>query len=280
MTAQELKDKFNIDLRELQDMCLHIDIDEKIEDSTESRIKFCRKCWKPLEKIFSTIYYLYRHIRLDTNEVFYIGLAKRTEDDYRLNKYHRAFSRFNRSKLWKNIANKTSYETEIMLENLTLNEANEKETEFVRLYGRRDLGLGSLVNFTDGGDGVRNKLYTEEDNKSKSERVLGKKNPFFGKKHTQETKDKIRKLGQERYKDRTKHPMFGKKKSRESVERQVAKQSKPVLQYNKEGVFIKEFKGVNDTVKFGFQPTCVSACCRGKQVLHRKSIWKWKTLID
>jgi hypothetical protein len=40
--------------------------------------------------------------------------------------------------------------------------ANHKEKEFIQLYGRKDLGLGELVNMTDGGDGTIGRILSEE----------------------------------------------------------------------------------------------------------------------
>jgi hypothetical protein len=90
---------------------------------------------------------LYRHIRLDTNEPFYVGIGKTTK---------RAYSKHGRSKHWNNIYEKAEYEVNILFEDISWEEACKKEAEFISLYGRRDLGLGSLVNMTDGGDGVEN----------------------------------------------------------------------------------------------------------------------------
>jgi hypothetical protein len=87
---------------------------------------------------------VYRHIREDTNEVFYIGIGKTDKRAY--NKFH------HRSIFWKNIA-KNGFKVDIIFDDLTWSEACEKEKEFILIYGRRDLGLGSLVNMTDGGDG-------------------------------------------------------------------------------------------------------------------------------
>jgi hypothetical protein len=94
--------------------------------------------------------YLYRHIRKDKDQVFYIGIG--TDDN---GKYSRAKSK-NRNKYWHRIVNNTDYEIEIMLDDITFNEALEKEKEFIQVYGRRDLGLGTLCNLTDGGEGVSN----------------------------------------------------------------------------------------------------------------------------
>lgn len=89
---------------------------------------------------------IYRHIRLDTNEPFYIGMGKSVK---------RAFSIKDRNTHWNNIYNsqKKIYKVEIILDDLTWEDAQNKEIEFIKLYGRRDLGKGSLCNFTDGGQG-------------------------------------------------------------------------------------------------------------------------------
>lgn len=94
--------------------------------------------------------YLYRHTRLDKNEPFYVGIAN---DEYK--HYERAYSKYYRNNHWKNIVAQTSYKVEIMLDNLTWEEACDKEIEFIALYGLNDLKKGPLVNMTDGGEGFR-----------------------------------------------------------------------------------------------------------------------------
>jgi hypothetical protein len=91
--------------------------------------------------------YVYRHIRLDKNEPFYIGIGKD-------NSYKRAFekSKTGRSIFWHNVVNKSNYEVEILIDNLSWQQACEKEKEFILLYGRKDLKTGCLVNMTIGGE--------------------------------------------------------------------------------------------------------------------------------
>lgn len=130
---------------------------------------------------------LYRHIRLDKNQVFYIGIGENES---------RAHHKTNRTRIWKNIAAK-GYEIEILFEDLTWEQAKEKEKEFIALYGRRDLGLGTLVNLTDGGEGTvgfrhtketkekcrlaaKNQIHTEESKRKNSLASKGEKNPCFG----------------------------------------------------------------------------------------------------
>jgi hypothetical protein len=138
--------------------------------------------------------YVYRHIRLDKNEPFYIGIGS---SEY----YNRAYRHKNRSDLWKRISVKGGYEVEILLDNLTWDQACEKEKEFIALYGRIDLKTGFLANMTDGGDGTLNavitekqrkavaeankkRIFTEEDRKRMSERHTGRK-------HKKESKIKL-----------------------------------------------------------------------------------------
>ena len=99
--------------------------------------------------------YVYKHTRLDTNEVFYIGIGSQ-------NKYKRAFSLIKRNSFWRNITSKTEFLVEIIQDGLTWEQACEKEKELISKIGRRDLGLGTLVNMTDGGDGTFNVKHSYE----------------------------------------------------------------------------------------------------------------------
>lgn len=130
-------------------------------------------------------FYVYRHIRKDNNEPFYIGLgSKAKEFNTHYKEYERAYSRWNRNKFWKNIVAKTDYEIQIIFECNTIEEVREKEMEFIALYGRRDLGNGNLVNMTEGGDGKYGCMPSEE-----PRRKIGDGNR--GKKISKETRRKI-----------------------------------------------------------------------------------------
>ena len=119
--------------------------------------------------------YVYRHIRLDKNEPFYIGIGEdKIEQEY---KYKRAYNQRKRNQYWKNIISKTSYKVEILEEDLSWEEACKKEIWWISFYGRADLGKGPLVNMTDGGDGTRGYLTTNETRKKLSVSGLGRKMP-------------------------------------------------------------------------------------------------------
>lgn len=99
-------------------------------------------------------YYLYRHIRLDKNEVFYVGIGTKAL----INKikfkdeYHRAFNKSKRSNFWKKIVAKTEYRVEILMESDSREFIEKKEKEFINLYGRLNTKSGTLCNLTDGGE--------------------------------------------------------------------------------------------------------------------------------
>jgi hypothetical protein len=112
--------------------------------------------------------YVYRHIRLDTNQPFYIGISSDTN-------YKRAYTKSRRNAHWRNIIQKTKYEVKILLDDLTWEQACEKEMEFIALYGRTDLNTGILCNKTLGGEGF---LGVKRDPFSESERIRKEKIKF------------------------------------------------------------------------------------------------------
>lgn len=146
--------------------------------------------------------YLYRHIRLDKNEPFYIGIG--SDEEY---EYKRAYQTRSRNRYWHNIVNSTDYEVEVMMDGLTWEEACLKEKEFVALYGRVCDGSGILANMTEGGDGV------------------------VGMSPSEETKEKLRKASNKP--ENMAAVMINLDKARIALER-------PVLQYDMQGIFIKE----------------------------------------
>ena len=95
---------------------------------------------------------VYRHRRLDTNQVFYVGIGKLEK---------RAYSNDGRNYHWKNIAKVTKYDVEMLSTNISWEEACELESFLIQEYGRKDLGLGNLANMTDGGDGSIGRVIKE-----------------------------------------------------------------------------------------------------------------------
>ena len=124
--------------------------------------------------MLATPYYIYRHIRTDTNDVFYIGKGKNRRNKY---DYERAHCKtHSRNKLWKNIVKKCGdYKVEIMMEFDNHDACVAKEKEMIELYGRRNLSLGPLANLTDGGDGSCGIIVSPELRKKRSENAKGQR---------------------------------------------------------------------------------------------------------
>lgn len=127
---------------------------------------------------------VYQHIRLDNNEVFYVGIGKSINRAYDKKGY--------RSTYWKNIA-KNGYKVELLYENITWEDACEKEKELIKKYGRKQLNQGTLVNMTDGGDGGKGMILSEETKEKirKFQLSMNKKGKP-GRVQSEEIKEKIR----------------------------------------------------------------------------------------
>lgn len=149
-------------------------------------------------------YYVYFHLRLNDGKVFYVGKGKG----------NRAYDKRNRNKYWNNIVNKYGYDVIIIDNNLSNENAILNEIYWIKRIGREN-----LCNMTDGGEGSEGFKHSPETIQKLRDRepkfgkdngnygggnwseeskikfseyqkinMLGDKNPFYGKKHTEETK--------------------------------------------------------------------------------------------
>ena len=124
-------------------------------------------------------YYIYVHCTLDEDIPFYIGKGKKNRC-----KHHS-----DRSDWWKRIVAKHDYYIKILEINLTQEVALSKEKEYILKFGRRQFkNGGTLVNLTDGGDGVSGKIFTDEEREALSKKFKenpelwssGKRGEYFG----------------------------------------------------------------------------------------------------
>jgi hypothetical protein len=123
---------------------------------------------------------IYQHRRKDTNDIFYIGVGKCKK---------RAYSIHDRNKYWNYIVNKYGYEVDVLIQGVSWEDACEIEKGLIKEYGRKDLGLGSLVNMTDGGEGNLNPSNETRDKLRNAK--LGKPSWSKNKKLTKEHCEKI-----------------------------------------------------------------------------------------
>lgn len=165
--------------------------------------------------------YVYRHRRLDNNQIFYVGIGTRLERvkcKECKSRYSRAYNT-HRNQLWHNVADSKEYKIEIVADNLTKEEAEELEIFLISLYGRIITRNGVLTNLTEGGhilseedrvrmvesrrngkgyapsEETRQKISIANTGKKRSEEVRaacrerkGSKNPNFGRIRSEEWK--------------------------------------------------------------------------------------------
>jgi len=87
---------------------------------------------------------VYKHIRLDNEQVFYIGIGR--ED--------RPYSKCGRNKDWWYVVDNFGYRVEVIESDLSKVEAVERERYYIKYYGRLDNNSGILVNKNNGGQGA------------------------------------------------------------------------------------------------------------------------------
>lgn len=107
------------------------------------------------------IYYIYIHSKPD-GEIFYVGKGKD----------NRAYQKTMRNRYWHFVYNKYGYIVNIIESGLSQEEACVKEKLLINSIGRKDLGKGTLVNMTDGGDGNNN--FSIESRKAISDKAKGR----------------------------------------------------------------------------------------------------------
>jgi hypothetical protein len=194
-------------------------------------------------------YYVYTHLNPKTKEVFYVGIGK---DNRAWNKWA------GRNKFWDNYVNKYGFEVELVAENLTRNQAGKIEIELIAELGRRQIDEGgTLVNRSTGGDGGST-----------------------GYTHTQAYKDKLSK--DRKGKCTRKVRKLSEETRRKISENNIGKNGRtkmPVLQYDKQGNFIKEHPSIKEAKIETGAKNIFEVASGYKNQLYKSSggyVWKYK----
>ena len=194
-----------------------------------------------------TMAIVYQHKRKDNGRVFYIGIG---------HEKNRAYQKKGRNYDWhKEIKLGNGFITEITHKDIVWEEACSIEKYLIAFYGRRDLGLGYLVNQTDGGDGTR---------------FFGEKNGMYGKKHSKEAIEKCRLAAKNQI-----HTSETKIKISNATKGNKNPRALPVLQYTKKGEFVKEYSYIR-LAKKETGANNISAVCKGKLKTSGGYFWKYK----
>ena len=121
--------------------------------------------------------------------------------------------------------------------------------------------------------------FTEETRKKISESMTGEKNPLYGKHHSEETRKKISEsmTGE-------KNPLYGKhhsedtkRKMSEAHKEKIYANTKPILQFSKNGELIAEYYSLTEASRqTGCSAPHICSCCKGNRKSAGGFIWKYK----
>lgn len=149
----------------------------------------------------------------------------------------------------------------------------------------------NLVNSTIGGDGIIGVPITEKQRKERSERgklYVGKNNPFYGKTHSKETKEKISEAGKGRkmpqsHIDSCKKRMVDKNHafySEETKRKRRENQVKKVVQLSLTGEYIATY----ETIRMAMSNLCISqktghitTVCKGRRLNCAGYNWMYES---
>ena len=223
------------------------------------------------------MYTLYQH-RNKINGKIYIGITRRSPTE----RWGSRGSRYYSSPHFNSAIKKygwDNFEHIILLENLTQEEASQKEKEYIALFHSNEREYG--YNETTGGE-ISFEL-TEEAKKKKSEAMKGNKNGCHP--CSKETKEKIRKalLGK-KFSEERKEKLRIAAKNRKSPPCSEEKKEKLRNNYPKmKPVYCAEtdtvYKSVQECARqLGVEATTVSAVCRGK--IHSHKGFHFRYYID
>lgn len=125
--------------------------------------------------------YIYLHRRLDTNEIFYVGrgtVSRKSSGRCDTHTYQRAYANHKHNNHWLRITKKSSWSVEIVEDYLSWDESIVLEIKYIKKYGRLNLGEGSLVNFTDGGEGSKGVIVSDTLILTQKKRMSSDLNPM------------------------------------------------------------------------------------------------------
>ena len=195
------------------------------------------------------IYTVYQHRNLK-NGKSYIGMTSREPKE----RWHNGWGYKKNSKMWKDIQN-SDWNKE--WENKIIGKFEEKDEElkieemFIWLFDSTNEGYN--ISTYDRNSYKR----TDETRRKTSESMTGKKNPMYGKHHSEDTKRKMSEAHKEK----------------------IYANIKPILQFSKDGEFIAEYPSIMEASRqTGCNNSHIGSCCKGERKSTGGYIWKYKEI--
>lgn len=202
------------------------------------------------------IYYVYLHRRCDTNDVFYVGKGKGK----------RAYQKYSRNRWWCAIVEKVGFTVEMVEINLAEDDAFELEVETIKFY--KECGY-TLCNMTNGGEGQSGVIASAETRAKQSAARMGNTHGL-GHRDTDEQRKK-KSLSR-----------IGKKHSQETLDKIGNSHKKPVVCSN--GMWFDSTRAAIKWLKsIGFlkaAPAAIGRCCHGTAHIAYGFKWSFATEIN
>ena len=234
-------------------------------------------------------FYIYFHRSNITNEVFYVGKGND----------RRAFSSSGRNNFWHRVVRKHGYSVSLTNTGLTESQAFALEMEYIAQFGRRNVGTGSLVNLTSGGEGpsgvvhseewkrnvsakLKGRVFSEEHKRKQTAAKIGRKrsdemrrnlsNAKKGTRLTEEHKAKLRITSAAR-----RHTTETRKKMSEVQKLVCVKKWKSVVQMSLDGAVIAAFSSITEAERVtGANRSVITKCCKNLPNYNTAGGFKWK----
>ena len=206
-------------------------------------------------------YKLYVHIF--PNGKRYVGITSQ-----RLNDRWRNGKGYKNSQYLENALNKYRWEEVeniVLFENLTKEEAEAKEIEFIRKYKSNNRQYG--YNIQNGGKtyGTLSQEIRTKISESKKGKLTGKENPFYGLEHTKATRKLLSKL------------KTGTKLSEETKNKIAESNKIKVIQLDLGNNIIKIWDSAKDAgTNLDIHNTSITAVCKGKRNTAGGFMWKYE----
>ena len=236
-------------------------------------------------------YCVYIHKNKINNKV-YVGMTKYSNPSKRWGKNGNRY-KYKCDYFWKAIQKYgwDNFTHEILYSKLSFEEACECEKKLIKEYKSNDREFG--YNLANGGWGRSVNSISEETRKKMREAHLGKKlseshkqsiakalgqgknNVNYNRKHSDITKKHISES-----KSGKNHPNYGKhlsEKTKKAISDGHLKNSKPILQFDKDGNFLKEWKNAKEASNIlNINYKAISKCLNKKSKTSYGFIWKYK----
>ena len=176
-----------------------------------------------------------------------------------------------------------NFEHIIIASNLSKEEADKKEKEYILKYNSIESGFNMALGGT--GGGFLNHKHSEETKQKLHERMSGESNPFYGKHHSEEVKKKLSQLNAERTGES--NPFYGKhhseetkqiigKKASERYQRGDNPKAKKVMCIENQKIYNCCVDAAED---LGFELSSgskgISRCARGERNTYKNYHWKY-----